>query len=109
MLGALLALALSQAADGGAAVLQPRAVPDVKLATIQRTDGGVLTVTEGCWLDSATCITSGERVRRLEAENQALRTGPPVSPVAVIVTGAVCLLVGAGLGVYATCRVAGCP
>ncbi|WP_338865563.1 hypothetical protein [Myxococcus stipitatus] len=88
-----LVLALSLVASGP--VRAEDAVLDVARATVTLQDGRMVDVGEGCWLSEERCIGTAREVRRLQAENEALRTQAGEVPLVKVL---VALGLGVGLG-----------
>lgn len=70
-------------------------VLDVAHATVTLQDGRTVDVSEGCWLSTSRCMDTAREVRRLQAENEALRQHAGDVPLVKVVLA---LALGVGLG-----------
>lgn len=70
-------------------------VLDVANATVTLQNGRTVDVSEGCWLSTSRCMDTVREVRRLQAENEALRQDAGDVPLAKVVLA---LALGVGLG-----------
>ncbi|MFP2958257.1 hypothetical protein ACLEPN_10570 [Myxococcus sp. 1LA] len=70
-------------------------VLDVAQATVTLQNGRTVDVSEGCWLSTSRCMDTAREVRRLEAENEALRQSAGDVPLVKVL---VALALGVGLG-----------
>ncbi len=70
-------------------------VLDVAHATVTLQDGRTVDVFEGCWLSTSRCMDTAREVRRLQAENEALRQHAGDVPLLKVL---VALALGVGLG-----------
>ncbi len=68
---------------------------DVAHATVTLQDGRTVEVSEGCWLSTSRCVDTAQEVRRLHAENEALRQHSGDVPLVKVL---VALALGVGLG-----------
>ncbi|MCP3060979.1 hypothetical protein LXT21_19525 [Myxococcus sp. K38C18041901] len=67
----------------------------VARATVTLQDGRTVEVSEGCWLSTQRCVDTAREVRRLQAENDALRQHAGDVPLVKVL---VALALGVGLG-----------
>lgn len=77
------------------AVRAEGAVLDVAHATVTLQDGRTVDISGGCWLSTSRCMDTAREVRRLQAENEALRQRAGDVPLVKVL---VALALGAGLG-----------
>nr|WP_217442140.1 hypothetical protein [Myxococcus sp. CA039A] len=70
-------------------------VLDLARATVTLHDGRTVAVSEGCWLSTPRCLDTAREVRRLQAENEALRQHAGEVPLVKVL---VALALGVGLG-----------
>lgn len=91
LVATLLMLALPAYADDAPTVL------DVETAIITTPTGEVVTIRDGCWLDTRRCIAAGKALAGDDAEKEELRKAVPSVPWMLVAFG-VGLVVGGAVG-----------
>ena len=92
-------LSAARAQDGGVDV--PRVI-SVRSGLLLSDDGNRFEVDGGAWLRDDLLIQRAQDFTRLDEENRQLKLAPRPTPVLVIVTTAISIVLGAAGGAYAT-------